>query len=135
MDSNCDSCPQLKSQSIAQANQCSSAAQVHEEIDGCKLLIASQDECDGLLTFGQGSMPSLGYRRVWKQATRVFPVKVCLIAMKRFELVLSKFSPPCPVQMTSSGVSDLEEEDVVISKGEAWQSSGKNILLPQSVPF
>ncbi|KXX73392.1 hypothetical protein MMYC01_210351, partial [Madurella mycetomatis] len=34
MDSNCDRCPQLKSQSIAQGNQCTSGRHVHEEIDG-----------------------------------------------------------------------------------------------------
>ncbi|GAB1317450.1 hypothetical protein MFIFM68171_07660 [Madurella fahalii] len=34
MDSNCDRCPQLKSQSIAQGNQCASSLHVHEEIDG-----------------------------------------------------------------------------------------------------
>jgi hypothetical protein len=36
MDSNCDSCPQLKSQTIAQGNQCRKEVVVHEEVDGCK---------------------------------------------------------------------------------------------------
>ncbi|KAL2198278.1 hypothetical protein P885DRAFT_68431 [Corynascus similis CBS 632.67] len=34
MDSNCDSCPQLKSQTISQGNQCTKEVAVHEEIDG-----------------------------------------------------------------------------------------------------
>jgi hypothetical protein len=36
MDSNCDRCPQLKSQSIAAGNQCGKGMVVHEEIDGCE---------------------------------------------------------------------------------------------------
>jgi hypothetical protein len=38
MDSNCDRCPQLKSQTIAQGNQCGKGVAVHEEVDGCKWL-------------------------------------------------------------------------------------------------
>ncbi|KAK4038600.1 hypothetical protein C8A01DRAFT_47800 [Parachaetomium inaequale] len=34
MDSNCDRCPQLKSQTIAQGNQCGKGVVVHEEVDG-----------------------------------------------------------------------------------------------------
>jgi len=43
MDSNCNiNCPQLKTQSIAQGNQCTKAVSVKENIDGCMLPTPSQ---------------------------------------------------------------------------------------------
>ena len=36
MDSNCASCPQLKSQSLSQGNKCTVKPRVKEEIDGCE---------------------------------------------------------------------------------------------------
>ena len=36
MDSNCDRCPQLKSQGLDKGNQCARQAAVREEVDGCK---------------------------------------------------------------------------------------------------
>ncbi len=38
MDANCNvNCPTLKTQTIAQGNQCSKSVSVGENIDGCKL--------------------------------------------------------------------------------------------------
>jgi len=38
MDTNCNiNCPQLKTQSISQGNQCTKSMTVKETVDGCKL--------------------------------------------------------------------------------------------------
>lgn len=46
MDSNCDRCPQLMSQSLGQGNKCSKGKVVREEVDGCKLKPFTNLDCD-----------------------------------------------------------------------------------------